>query len=126
MESKPRRTLSKAQRITQSRDFARLKEAGRRTASGCLVVNWKILPPGSGSRLGVVTSKSVGHAVARNRARRLLREAFRMNRDCLSAPAEMVLIARPSIAGLGLSAVIRDLVSAWRKAGLVASGPLPA
>ena len=48
-------------------------------------------------RLGVVASKKVGAAVARNRARRRLREAYRQYRYQLSGSCDVVLVARRSI-----------------------------
>jgi RNase P protein component len=49
--------------------------------------------------LGVVTSKKIGGAVQRSRARRLLRESFRQHQHEFAQPVELVLVARNSIAG---------------------------
>jgi ribonuclease P protein component len=70
-----------------------------------------------------VTSRRVGPAVVRNRARRLLREAFRLHRQELREPAWVVLVARPSIAGKMFAAVERDLLSILREARLLP--PIP-
>ena len=106
-------------RIKQGRDFSRLKQEGQRLASGCLIGNWRRMPVGSSPRLGVVTSKRIGNAVVRSRARRLLREAFRVHQHDFSAPVEMVLVARPSIAGKPLAVVEKDFLTMVRKAGLL-------
>ncbi len=45
------------------------------------------------SRVGVVASRKVGNAVARNRAKRLMRELFRRNKDLLSFPVDLLLVA---------------------------------
>jgi ribonuclease P protein component len=79
------------------------------------------LEPPALARLGVVTSRKVGAAVVRSRARRLLREAFRLNQHRLRCPAVVVLVARPAIARSGLREVERDLQSAWREAGLLST-----
>jgi ribonuclease P protein component len=91
-------------------------------AHGCLIANWKSLPQTSQSRLGVITSRKVGNAVARSRARRLLRESFRRHQWELAAPVDLVLVARPSIAGKSFSDVEREFLSAARKAGLLKTG----
>ena len=109
-------------RIRCSRDFARVRQGGRRLAQGCLIANWKTLPSESRSRLGVITSRKVGNAVARSRARRLLRESFRRHQLELTRAVDLVLVARPSIAGKSLVQVEREFLSAARKAGLLRTG----
>ena len=86
---------------------------------GCLIANWQRLPMGSASRLGVITAGRIGCAVVRNRARRLLRESFRIHQHDLAAPVDLVLVARPSIAGKGFAEVERDLLTTLRKARLL-------
>lgn len=110
--------LPRAQRIKQGRDFARAREQGRRLVQGCLIMNWIVLPPGSVSRVGVITMRKLGHAPARSRARRLLREAFRLRQHCLRTPADIVLVARHSIAGRTFSEVERDFLTALQRAGI--------
>jgi ribonuclease P protein component len=114
----PRLRLGRDARLAQSRDFSRVRQAGERLAQGCLIANWQKLAPGARSRLGVVTSKKIGGAVERSRARRLLRESFRRHQHDLSQPVDMVLVARNSIAGKGLADVEKDYLSALRRAGL--------
>ena len=46
--------------------------------------------PGQSSRLGVVTSRKIGGAVARSRARRLLRESFRLHQRELAQAVDLV------------------------------------
>jgi len=118
-QTPPRLRFPRAARIKQGRDFARLRQAGERLATGCLIANWQRLPAGSASRLGVITSGRLGGAVERNRARRLLRESFRVHQHDLAAPVDLILVARPSILGKAFIAVERDFLIALRKAGLL-------
>ena len=111
--------LSRERRIKQARDFSRAKLRGKRVASGCLVANWLPLASGSASRLGVITSRRLGGAVTRVRARRLLREAFRLHQLELSQPLDLVLVARASIVGKAFSGVEKDFLSALRQAKLL-------
>jgi ribonuclease P protein component len=118
-EAPKRLRLGRPQRLIQSRDFMRLREQGQRLAAGCLIANWVIPPAGTGPRLGVVTSKKVGNAVARNRARRWIRESFRRHQHEIAKPVELVLVARPSIAGCDFARVEQDFLNSLRRAGLL-------
>ena len=112
----------RAMRIKQGRDFARVRQHGRRLTSGCLIANWHRLAQGSASRLGVVTSGRIGNAVVRNRARRLIREAFRVHQHDLAEAVDLVLVARASIVGKGMADVEKDFLTTLRKAGLLKQG----
>jgi ribonuclease P protein component len=120
MNRPPERLLfGRAMRIKHGRDFARVREQGGRLACGCVVANWLQLPAGSKTRLGVVCGAKVGAAVVRARAKRLLRESFRLNQLRLVQPVDLVLVARPSIVGKEFAVVERDFLAAMRKAGLL-------
>ncbi len=90
---------------------------------GCLIANWAGLPGGAHSKLGVVTGRKVGKAVERSRARRLLRETFRLHQHDLRVPVALVLVARPSIRGQTRMAGERDFLAALRGAGLLCAAP---
>ncbi|HUU21132.1 MAG TPA: ribonuclease P protein component [Phycisphaerae bacterium] len=68
-----------------------------------------------GVRLGITTSRRLGGAVVRNRARRLVREAFR--RGVLAVPPGTDLIVIPKAAALCLTAaqLFRDLQDLGRR-----------
>ncbi|HVV00129.1 MAG TPA: ribonuclease P protein component [Verrucomicrobiae bacterium] len=111
--------FDRKQRLKQGRDFNRLKRDGRRLTHGCLIANWLPASAGRPSRLGVVVSSKVGNAVKRNRARRLLREAFRLHQNEFSEAVDLVLVARPSIAGKAFAEVQADFLTTLRKARLL-------
>jgi ribonuclease P protein component len=112
-------TLPRGARLQASGEFAAVRQHGRRITRGCLILNWCAIPGGTRSRLGVITSRKVGCAVERSRARRLLREAFRLHQHDLREPLTLVLVARSSIRGLGRGAVEGDFLSALRGARLL-------
>jgi ribonuclease P protein component len=101
------------------RDFARAKSQGQRLACGCLVANWLPMADAASPRLGVVTGKKIGNAVVRSRARRLLRESFRLHQHDFERPVDLVLVARASIVGKKFPEVERDFLEALRRAGLL-------
>ena len=84
-----------------------------------MIANWGRLPAAGHSRLGVITSGKIGNAVNRSRARRLLRESFRLHQDDLAEPLDLVLVARPSIVGKRFAEVEKDFLTTLRKAGLL-------
>jgi ribonuclease P protein component len=118
-ERAQRRGFGRAMRIKHGRDFARVREQGGRLVCGCLVANWLRLPAGSATRLGVVAGAKIGGAVVRSRVKRLLRESFRLHRAEFGGPVDLVLVARPSIAGKDYPEVERDFLAAMRRAGLL-------
>jgi ribonuclease P protein component len=117
--NRPPLPFPRSLRLKQSRDFAAVRQQGQRLVNGCLIANWKTLSPGAKSRVGIITSRKLGPAVTRNRARRLLRETFRLHQHDLFAPVTIVLVATPSIVGKRLVDVERDFLNAMRRAKLL-------
>ena len=111
--------LARASRVTANRDFMRIRQVGERLAQGCLIANWNPLPDGAKPKLGVVTSRKIGGAVQRTRARRLLRESFRLHQHEFVQPVEIILVARNSIAGKKFADVEKDFLATLRRAGLL-------
>ncbi len=92
-------------RLKARGEFARAKAEGKRLICGCMIANLLPLPAGQRSRLEVVTSRKIGNSVVRIRARRLLRECFRLHQYDLGKPVNLVLVARASIVGKKLAQV---------------------
>lgn len=53
----------------------------------------------STNRLGLTTSKKLGNAVVRNRSRRIMKAAYRLNEDKMPIGYDIVLVARSEIVG---------------------------
>ena len=111
--------LPRSSRIKQRGDFARAKARGERLVHGCLILNALPRPGGSASRVGVITSRKIGGAVVRSRARRLLREAFRLHQREFLRPLDVALVARASIVGKKLAHVEKDFLQALQRVRLI-------
>ena len=118
----PSLSLPRCRMIRASRDFERLKRDGQRLVRGCLIVNWSAAPGQAWSRVGLIASRRVGPAIVRNRARRLLRETFRLHQLEFVQPVDLILIARGSIAGKSRADVDRDFIRALRGGHLLKPG----
>ena len=111
------RTFPKTERLQHGWQFRRLYDTGNRR-EGRLLVLYALAGTEGGRQLGVVTSRRVGNAVTRNRARRLLREAYRLNKEKLVKHLQLVMIARSAIRGKPLSAVAAEVLALGRQAGI--------
>ncbi len=94
--------FSASQRLRKQKDIERVREAGKKREFGpfaaCLLLS--TMEPENSSRparCAVIASRRIGGAVQRNRAKRLLREAFRLHQNLFPAGSEILLMARPQL-----------------------------
>jgi ribonuclease P protein component len=66
------------------------------------------------ARLGITASRKIGGAVERNRAKRLVRAAFRETNEMFPAGIDLVVIVRKPLENLRLADVVRE----WRAAAV--------
>lgn len=90
-------------RLRRPKDFERVFRDGRSVGGKLLAVRWARVA--GDARVAFVAGSRVGKAVARNRAKRLLREAYRRTACRLTGGHDLVIIARPGIAGKALREV---------------------
>ena len=113
----PDRRLRRCQRVTSSADFEETYNQGQSRA-GRYMVLWIRRGERVALRLGVVASRAVGNAVQRARAKRRLREAWRINRHHLTGACDVVLVARRRILTAQWPEIVDELAWLTRKAGL--------
>jgi len=114
----PGATLPARIRLKTQRHFRSVYQRGQRASGDWLtVVVWPRRGEVCGSaRLGVSVSKEHGGAVRRNKIKRLLREAFRLERERLPTSVDVVLIPRRRPDDLPLALLRRELVRLVEKA----------
>jgi ribonuclease P protein component len=84
-------SFPKSRRLLTNRSFKQVIEAGARAGDGLLVVY--ACPNGLDySRIGISLGRSRGGAVVRNRLKRLIREAFRLNSDRIPSGFDYVVL----------------------------------
>jgi len=83
--------LPREERVRKRKDFDRVFKDGRRVTEGPIYARY--VPNGLAfTRVGVAVSTKFGKAVRRNRARRLLKEAFRLHKDAMPPGLDIVLL----------------------------------
>ncbi len=123
----PRRETSMlfTQILNQNADFQRLYRSGAfcSLGSALLYVRPNRLPY---NRLGITAGKKIGNAVKRNRAKRIIREAYRAAEPMLPIGIDLVVVARSSLPEQS-SAILteRFLTSGVRHCCGVSSGKIP-
>lgn len=109
------RVLWDQRRLRTRREFDRVFTGGIVTHGACVTVHMR---PSDGpcSRLGTVVSRrKVGNAVARNRFKRLVREAFRGEVTALAGTWDVVVVVR-SPRDDGPGPIAQDLRRAFKRA----------
>ena len=71
------------------------------------------------NRIAYLASKKVGNAVKRNRARRLMKESFRLKKMEIPTGYDLIFIARNTITNRKCAEVKKSLESAFRRTGVI-------
>jgi ribonuclease P protein component len=95
-------------RLTRSEDFKRVRRIGKSYAHPLVVLVVQASEISTDVHVGIVAGKTVGNAVHRNRAKRLLREALRPYLTSFSSGWDLILIARPPL----VTATLEDIRAA--------------
>lgn len=99
-------------------DFKRLYSRARSYVTKSLVL-YVMKNRRNHNRLGITVSKKLGCAVKRNRAKRVIREAYRLNESNVRTGFDFVVVARGRILNMKTADVQRDLCGTMKNAGVL-------
>lgn len=113
-------------KLNQNRDFVRLYRRGKSQVHPLLVTYCQKNRQGT-LRWGITATKKVGGAVQRNRAKRLIREAFRQLEPQLAPGWDLVFVARTRTATsrVRMQQVHRAMEQQLAQLGLLTQAPQP-
>ena len=105
-------------RLTRSEDFKRVRRSGKSYAHPLvvLIVQTHDQPR---VKVGVAAGRTVGTAVYRNRAKRLLREAMRTLIPNITLGLDLILIARPGLTSATLEETRQALLILLQRAKIL-------
>lgn len=112
--------LQKADILRKNKHFQVVYKHGKSYANKYVVLyvlgkNEKITE----RRMGFVTGKKIGGAVVRNRARRLMKEAYRLNKHKILDNVDLVLIGRKGIVGASYQKVEKSILDLLGRAKII-------
>ena len=112
-------------RLTRSEDFKRVRRSGKSYAHPLVVLIVQTHDKRSSPvdqprvKIGVAAGRTVGTAVTRNRAKRLLREAMRPLIPSIASSLDLILIARPGLVSATLEETRRALLNLLQRAQIL-------
>jgi len=110
--------VNKRFRLKKSADFQRVRRFGKAIAHPFVVLLYLPIETGE-TRFGIAAGKSVGKAVARNRAKRILRAAAEAHMPHIQPGFDCILIARPAILKTNSTHLKVILARLFDRAGLL-------
>ena len=98
-------------------EFRNVFETGTRSAGKLLAAH--VLPSQPDTRAAFVAGRVVGDAVVRNRARRLMREAWKAVNPSVAPGTHVIFVARSGIRGARTADVAAEMGALLRRSGAV-------
>lgn len=108
--------------LSENHRFRALYGRGKSKAGRFMVVYCQKNRLGKLNRLGLTVSKKLGKAVTRNRIRRRLREAYRLNEHGFKSGFDIVIVARHGSEKAPFSALEGEMKSLFKDLGISEAG----
>src|SRR3990172_445104 len=103
----PTRAFPPHERLSRREEFQALFRRGQKVESRSFLLFWH--RGGGGRRAGFTLSRQLRGAVCRNRARRRVREAYRLSRDLLREDTQVVFVIRSGALTVDFSDLLKEI-----------------
>ena len=110
--------MDKSRVIRDNREFRRVYSSGKCYA-GSVLVTYVLRSSIPGFRIGITTSKKIGGAVDRNRARRVIRAALSKVSPDIKSGYFIVFVARKRTCFVKSDVVLQEMEKQLQKAGMI-------
>lgn len=111
--------MQHTQSLCENNRFRALYARGKSAAAPSLVVYARKNRLKTISRMGITCSVKLGGAVQRNRMRRRLREAYRLQESQFAPGYDIVIVARSRCMKCSFATLQRDMMELFSKLGLL-------
>ena len=106
------------ERLHRDREFKKIFKHGRRANHPAILIYLYERPDKTETkRLGLVVSRKLGIAVKRNRAKRRLREIFRLNKHLMKPGIDIIFLPRQPIVRLPFNDIKETVLGLLKKLG---------
>ena len=112
--------FSRRDRLRKHADFDKVYRTGRRLFSAHMTVFFLRLDSGP-ARVGFTVTRALGNAVERNRVRRRLREAARLNLGKLGRAVDVVIHPKKSALAASFAELQEEVARGFEKIGSAAA-----
>ena len=110
--------LKKENRLCKNREYQLVYRHGKSFVNRLAVLYVLPRSPKQPARIGFVTGKKIGCAVARNRCRRLMKEVYRLHQHELKSGYDFVLIGHGYLKEAGYAEAERSILQLFRRANV--------
>ena len=110
--------LDKARRLTHNNEYRLVYKHGKYEV-GRMCVLYRMPVAKQPTRIGFVTGKKVGCAVERNRARRLMKEVYRLNQHAIREGYHIVIVGRGPLKNATYEKEEKEILYLLRKSKLL-------
>jgi ribonuclease P protein component len=113
-------SFPKGVRIRKRAEYLEIQRSGVAVHGRLLIGIALKVEDRTSARLGITTTKRIGSAVVRNRVRRMIREAFRRNRDVFPPSTDVIVVAKRASIDVAAAAIAEDLALLGRRVARLA------